>query len=70
MVTLAAFATAGSPAPVSFAARLENVAAFAKAMCDEVGAPVPTVATPIDAETLYTAADAVDIAVLSALGSR
>jgi serine/threonine-protein kinase len=45
-------------------------AAFAKAMCDEVGAPVPTVTTPIDAESLYAAADAVDIAVLSALGSR
>lgn len=45
-------------------------AAFAKAMCDEVGAPIPTVASPIDAESLYTAADAVDIAVLSALGSR
>jgi tRNA A-37 threonylcarbamoyl transferase component Bud32 len=45
-------------------------AAFAAAMCKEVGAQVPAFATPIDAESLYAAADLVDIAVLSALGSR
>ncbi len=44
--------------------------AFAKAMCDAVGAPVPAFTSPIDAESLYAAADIVDIAVLSALGSR
>jgi eukaryotic-like serine/threonine-protein kinase len=45
-------------------------AAFAKAMCDEVGTTVPPYPAPVDAELLYAAADAVDIAVLSALGSR
>jgi hypothetical protein len=45
-------------------------AAFAKAMCDEVGAPLPTFTMPLDAEALYAAADIVDIAVLAALGSR
>jgi serine/threonine-protein kinase len=44
--------------------------AFAAAICDEVGAPVPAVTAPLDAEALYSAADVVDIAVLAALGSR
>jgi hypothetical protein len=44
--------------------------AFAKDVCDEVGAVVPPYPTPSDAESLYAAADAVDIAVLAALGSR
>jgi serine/threonine-protein kinase len=48
----------------------QTFAAFAKAMCDEVGATVPAFTTPIDAESLYAAADAVDVAVLAALGSR
>ena len=45
-------------------------AALAADVCDEVGAQVPAYAPPIDGESLYTAADALDIAVLSALGSR
>ncbi|NVB82237.1 MAG: protein kinase [Kofleriaceae bacterium] len=45
-------------------------AAFAAAMCHEVGAQVPAFTAPIDAESLYAAADIVDVAVLSALGSR
>ncbi|MBA3391205.1 MAG: protein kinase [Deltaproteobacteria bacterium] len=39
-------------------------------LADEVGAAVPTYAPPFDGESLYTAADALDIAVLAALGSR
>ena len=45
-------------------------AAVAADVCDEVGATVPSYPTPIDGESLYAAADAVDIAVLAALGSR
>jgi serine/threonine-protein kinase len=45
-------------------------AALAAAICEEVGARVPTYVTPIDGEMLYAAADALDIAVLGALGSR
>jgi eukaryotic-like serine/threonine-protein kinase len=44
--------------------------AFAKAMCDEVGASLPALSLPVDAESLYSAADIVDIAVLATLGSR
>ncbi|HUS31629.1 MAG TPA: protein kinase [Kofleriaceae bacterium] len=44
--------------------------AFAKSMCDEVGAAVPSYTMPLDAESLFAAADIVDIAVLAALGSR
>ena len=36
----------------------------------EVGALTPSFQTPHDGESLYAAADAVDIAVLAALGSR
>lgn len=45
-------------------------AAVARALCNAVGAAIPAYATPADGESLYAAADAVDIAILSALGSR
>ncbi|MDB4955210.1 MAG: serine/threonine protein kinase [Myxococcales bacterium] len=45
-------------------------ASLAATVCEQVGAPVPAYATPIDGESLYVAADAVDIAVLGALGAR
>lgn len=44
--------------------------ALAKAIADEVGASVPPYRTPVDGESLYAAADAIDIAILGALGSR
>jgi serine/threonine-protein kinase len=44
--------------------------AFAAEVCAQVGANVPPYATPTDGESLYAAADALDIAVLGALGSR
>jgi hypothetical protein len=44
--------------------------ALAAEVCGSVGAAVPACTTPIDGESLYAAADALDIAVLSALGSR
>ncbi|HWU90115.1 MAG TPA: hypothetical protein VN253_22785, partial [Kofleriaceae bacterium] len=44
--------------------------ALARALTAEVGAVVPAYAPPTDGESLYAAADAVDIAVLAALGSR
>jgi hypothetical protein len=44
--------------------------AVAKRLTDEVGAALPRFAPPVDGETLYAAADAIDIAVLGALGSR
>lgn len=43
---------------------------LARAVTQEVGAKLPDYAAPTDGETLYAAADAVDIAVLGALGSR
>jgi len=47
---------------------------LAKKLCDEVDTAVPAalaaLAPPTDGESLYAAADALDIAVLSALGSR
>jgi tRNA A-37 threonylcarbamoyl transferase component Bud32 len=45
-------------------------AAIARSVTEEVGTTIPAYATPIDGESLYAAADAVDIAVLAALGSR
>src|SRR5262249_12795946 len=39
-------------------------------VCESVGAALPTYTTPTDGESLYAAADALDIAVLAALGSR
>ncbi len=45
-------------------------AALARSVTEEVGTTIPTYPTPVDGETLYAAADAVDIAVLAALGSR
>jgi serine/threonine-protein kinase len=44
--------------------------ALARALTGAVGAELPAYAPPIDGESLYAAADAVDIAVLAALGSR
>ena len=45
-------------------------AALAAALRDAVGAILPAFALPHDGESLYVAADAVDIAVLGALGAR
>lgn len=45
-------------------------AALARSVTEEVGTTIPAYPTPIDGETLYAAADLVDIAVLAALGSR
>lgn len=45
-------------------------AALARDLATEVGAEVPAFIEPTDGESLYAAADAVDIAVLAALGSR
>ena len=45
-------------------------AALARDLATEVGATVPDYIEPTDGESLYAAADAVDIAVLAALGSR
>jgi serine/threonine-protein kinase len=44
--------------------------ALARALTGAVGAAMPAYAPPTDGESLYAAADAVDIAVLGALGSR
>jgi serine/threonine-protein kinase len=44
--------------------------ALARALTDEVGAELPRCVAPVDGESLYAAADAIDIAVLAALGSR
>jgi serine/threonine-protein kinase len=44
--------------------------ALARALTDEVGGTLPRIAPPVDGESLYAAADALDIAVLAALGSR
>jgi len=44
--------------------------ALARMLTDEVGAPLPRFTPPLDGESLYAAADAIDIAVLAALGSR
>jgi len=44
--------------------------AIARALIDEVGAQPPAFSPPSDGESLYAAADALDIAVLAALGSR
>jgi serine/threonine-protein kinase len=44
---------------------------LARAVCEEVGAPLPAMPRELgDGEALYAAADAIDIAVLAALGSR
>ena len=45
-------------------------AELARTVAEEVGATLPTYKPPIDGESLYAAADAIDIAVLAALGSR
>ncbi|HEX3762288.1 MAG TPA: protein kinase [Kofleriaceae bacterium] len=44
--------------------------ALARGLTDEVGAALPSHAVPVDGESLYAAADAIDVAVLAALGSR
>jgi tRNA A-37 threonylcarbamoyl transferase component Bud32 len=44
--------------------------ALARTLTDAVGATPPRFAPPVDGESLYAAADAIDIAVLAALGSR
>lgn len=45
-------------------------AAVAQALCSTVAAAVPGYTRPDDGESLYAAADAVDIAILSALGAQ
>ena len=47
-----------------------TLASLAELVCKQVGAPIPPYVPPVDGESLYAAADAVDIAVLGALGSR
>ncbi|MDQ3340680.1 MAG: protein kinase [Myxococcota bacterium] len=44
--------------------------ALARDVIDEAGAKMPTYPKPIDGESLYAAADVIDIALLAALGSR
>jgi eukaryotic-like serine/threonine-protein kinase len=44
--------------------------ALARMLTDDVGAALPRFVAPFDGESLYAAADAIDIAVLAALGSR
>jgi serine/threonine-protein kinase len=44
--------------------------ALARTLTGEVGAELPRYAAPVDGESLYAAADAIDVAVLGALGSR
>jgi eukaryotic-like serine/threonine-protein kinase len=44
--------------------------ALARMLTGEVGAELPRCAAPVDGESLYAAADAIDVAVLAALGSR
>jgi eukaryotic-like serine/threonine-protein kinase len=44
--------------------------ALAKTLCQQVGARVPALTAVEDGEALYSAADAIDIAVLGALGAR
>jgi hypothetical protein len=44
--------------------------ALARALTGEVGAALPVLTPPTDGESLYAAADAIDVAVLAALGSR
>jgi hypothetical protein len=44
--------------------------AVCERLCTEVGAKLPPFVPPIDGTTLYNAADALDIAVLGALGAR
>jgi len=43
---------------------------LARALTEEVGANVPAYPTPVDGESLYTAADALEVAILAALGRR
>jgi serine/threonine-protein kinase len=43
---------------------------LARSIAGEVGALVPPFTTPVDGESLYAAADALDIAVLGALGAK
>jgi serine/threonine-protein kinase len=47
-----------------------TLSALVADVCDQVGAKRPTYTNPTDGESLYAAADALDIAVLAALGSR
>jgi serine/threonine-protein kinase len=46
------------------------LAAIAAAVCEQVGATPPALPPAGDGESLYAAADAIDIAVLAALGAR
>lgn len=47
-----------------------SFAALAADLCEQVGAKLPAYVTPTDGESLYAAADAIDEAVLAALGAR
>jgi serine/threonine-protein kinase len=44
--------------------------AIAREVIDEAGATLPSYPKPVDGESLYAAADAIDIAILAALGAR
>ena len=44
--------------------------ALARALCDQVGARMPVYSPPREGESLYVFADALDVAVLGALGAR
>lgn len=54
----------------TLAASAPSFGALAAALCGQVGARLPAYDPPTDGETLYAAADALDIAILGALGSR
>ena len=58
----------------SIAGAEASFSALAKKLCDEVDTAMPAALSaldpPTDGESLYAAADALDIAILSALGSR
>jgi hypothetical protein len=47
-----------------------SFAALARSVIEEVGAKPPSYPAPVDGESLYAAADAIEVAVLAALGSR
>ncbi len=54
----------------SVAGSKPTFADLARMVTEEVGAKLPAYRAPVDGESLYAAADAIDIAVLAALGSR
>lgn len=63
VTAIIAIVAAVAGAPASFAE-------LARTLTASVGAKLPAFAVPSDGESLYAAADAIEIAVLAALGSR